>query len=275
MVSDIEGELDGFKRLLIANRILDENNNWTFGTGKLVICGDLMDRGSQVFELFEFLINLEAQAKRAGGEVHTILGNHDLMNLYGDYRYVSKPYLDTTGKPTDQYLKLIARGSKWGDWLRSKNIVEKIGGMLFLHAGISSQILNLGYSIDELNAACKPFYGVRQKELPPDRKVLFGANSPFWYRGYFMRPRASAELIDSTLRQYGVKHIIVGHTIVKRNIASYYGGKVIGIDVDRHKDQNYGLFYRKGKWMIADEKGRRLPLKYKPENDQISDKDIE
>ncbi len=276
VVSDIEGELDGFQTLLSSAEITDKNNYWKFGKGHLVICGGLVDRGPKVFELIEFLMRLEKDASVKGGYVHVILGNHDIMNLSGDYRYVNKRYFDeTTRKPRQSYLDSIAKGSAIGDWLRSKNIIEKLGNMLFLHAGISPEILNLGYSIDELNEACRPFYDVKQKELPPDRKMLFGANSPFWYRGYFMNPKASTALVDSTLKEYDVKYIVVGHTILKRNIASYYGGKVIGIDVDRHKGENYGLFYQKGKWTIADKTGHRIPLKYKPENDVISDKDIE
>lgn len=47
-VSDIEGEYDGFCRLLISAGVMDTRYRWTFGRGALVICGDLFDRGKQV-----------------------------------------------------------------------------------------------------------------------------------------------------------------------------------------------------------------------------------
>lgn len=88
LISDVEGEFEGFRNLLISNNVMDENYNWTFGKGHMVICGDLFDRGNEVPECLWLIYKLEQGAKTKGGYVHTLLGNHDIMNLSGDLRYV-------------------------------------------------------------------------------------------------------------------------------------------------------------------------------------------
>ncbi|HEY4876845.1 MAG TPA: metallophosphoesterase, partial [Puia sp.] len=87
-VSDIEGEFEAFRSLLINNQVIDSNYRWIFGEGHLVICGDLFDRGKEVVQELWLLYKLEDEARSAGGYVHTLLGNHDIMNLSGDTRYV-------------------------------------------------------------------------------------------------------------------------------------------------------------------------------------------
>ncbi len=91
-VSDIEGEFEAFRTLLINNQIIDSNYRWTFGDGHLVICGDLFDRGKEVVQELWLLYKLEDEARAGGGYVHTLLGNHDIMNLSGDVRYVQNFY---------------------------------------------------------------------------------------------------------------------------------------------------------------------------------------
>ena len=94
VLSDIEGEFEAFRKLLLANKVMDEQYDWIFGKGHLVICGDLFDRGKEVPATLWLLYKLEQDAKAKGGYLHTILGNHDIMNLSGDLRYVESKYFE-------------------------------------------------------------------------------------------------------------------------------------------------------------------------------------
>ena len=40
---------------------------------------------------------LQVEAQAVGGKVHTLLGNHEVMNLEGRYEYVSKDELQKLG----------------------------------------------------------------------------------------------------------------------------------------------------------------------------------
>jgi hypothetical protein len=244
---------------------MDSLYNWTFGKGHLVICGDLFDRGRDVVAELWLPNKLEDEARAAGGYVHTILGNHDIMNLSGDYRYVQQKYFDHAKSIGLEYTDLYNKDSELGKWLRSKNINEKIGENLCLHGGISPEILKIGWPIEKINDSCSPYYDLGmhpEKFMNPDLWSFFDGHniSPFWYRGYFLDPRASRGLIDSTLAFYHCKKIIVGHDIID-NVACFYQCKVFGIDVNEHEGNAQGLLIENDKFYKIDLTGKKQLLR--------------
>ncbi|WP_316814061.1 metallophosphoesterase [Pedobacter heparinus] len=267
-VSDVEGEFEGFRALLLANKVIDEKYNWTFGKGHLVLCGDLFDRGSQVPECLWLLYKLETLAKKAGGYVHVILGNHDIMNLSGDLRYVQHKYIESAKVMGVDYMSLYDQDTELGKWLRTKNTIERIGDNLCAHAGIAPQINQLKMSLSEINKKCRPYYdkakvlkGVGDTTIP----VFFkGATSLFWYRGYFKEPKATELEVNETLKLYEVKRIVVGHTIVPGNVGFYYGGKVLGLDVNQHRNDHQAALFENERWWKVDEKGNKNELEIEP-----------
>jgi hypothetical protein len=70
--------------------VIDDDAHWNGGETHLVVTGDLLDRGPASRQAMELLMQLEEQALLAGGRVHVLLGNHEVMNLVGDLRYVSR-----------------------------------------------------------------------------------------------------------------------------------------------------------------------------------------
>ena len=52
--------------------------------------GDVPDRGADSRKVFDLLRRLTDEAAKAGGRVHALLGNHEVMRMMGDYRYVSQ-----------------------------------------------------------------------------------------------------------------------------------------------------------------------------------------
>ena len=80
--------------ILRGEGIMDENFNWTYGNGHLIISGDLFDRGFHITECMWLLYKLEAEALTQGGKVHLIIGNHEMFNLKDDWRYVEIKYFN-------------------------------------------------------------------------------------------------------------------------------------------------------------------------------------
>ena len=70
--------------------LIDAKDHWSGGTTHFVQTGDILDRGSETRPVMELLMRLEGEAKKAGGRVHALLGNHEVMNVLGDLRYVSR-----------------------------------------------------------------------------------------------------------------------------------------------------------------------------------------
>ena len=89
-VSDPHGAYDAFVRTLTAAEIIDAETDWAGEDAHLVITGDLLDRGPDSRKIMDLVMQLETQSLAAGGRVHLTLGNHEVMNLVGDLRYVSQ-----------------------------------------------------------------------------------------------------------------------------------------------------------------------------------------
>ena len=87
-VGDVHGDYEQFVKLLRGAGLLDEKDNWAGGKAHLVQTGDVPDRGPRSRDVMDLLMKLEKQAKKAGGYVHALIGNHEAMNMYGDLRYV-------------------------------------------------------------------------------------------------------------------------------------------------------------------------------------------
>jgi len=260
VLSDIEGEFEAFRSLMLANKVIDKKYNWIYGKGHMIICGDLFDRGKEVMPYLWLLYKLEEDARRKGGFVHVLLGNHDVMNLAGDLRYVAPKYQASEKLLGLSHAQLISPETEIGKWLRSKNAIEKIGDKLFLHGGISPEINALSLNLQAINEKCRSYYGIPTKKLDEEGKLFMSASGPFWYRGYFGKNRTNIATVDSTLIKFDVKQIIVGHTITAQNIAAYYGGKVVGVDVDQHRGNRKALLFKGKQTFVVDDKQQQKIL---------------
>jgi hypothetical protein len=90
-VSDIHGAYDALVTTLQKSGVIDDSIAWSGAETHLVLTGDLVDRGPDSRRVMDLIMRLEREAIRAGGRVHQLLGNHEVMNLIGDLRYVSIP----------------------------------------------------------------------------------------------------------------------------------------------------------------------------------------
>jgi hypothetical protein len=88
-IADIHGANDAFVRILEKSGVIDAELEWVGGTTQLVIVGDVLDRGPDSRAALDLIMYLKPQARVQGGDVHLALGNHEIMNIVGDLRYVS------------------------------------------------------------------------------------------------------------------------------------------------------------------------------------------
>lgn len=259
-VSDIEGNFVAFLKLLLANKVIDKYLRWIFQDGHLVIAGDCFDRGEEVMECLWLIYSLEEKARRAGGYVHFLLGNHEIMNLNGDWRYVHPKYAQSSGIP---FTALYNGNNELWRWLCTKNVMEKIGDILFVHAGVSQEMLQLKLPITDINNRIRPYYNrANQSFDDPLLSIVFNsANSPFWYRGYYLaEDGVTEEVINETLEHFGVKTIVTGHTVVSQ-VTSCFDGKVINIDTDHAAGKSEGLLIRKDRFYRVRYKAKRERIK--------------
>lgn len=60
----------------------------------LIQLGDILDRGEDEIAILSLLRSLSIQAKTKGGAVFQVNGNHETMNIEGDFRYVDSGAFD-------------------------------------------------------------------------------------------------------------------------------------------------------------------------------------
>lgn len=87
-IGDLHGDYENYLATLQAAGLVDRKGKWAGGRAHLVQTGDIPDRGADTLKIIDHLGKLAKQAQRKGGRVHSLIGNHEAMNVYGDLRYV-------------------------------------------------------------------------------------------------------------------------------------------------------------------------------------------
>ena len=88
-VGDLHGDYQAWITIAAAAGLVDKSGHWAGGKATLVQLGDIVDRGPESLKIVRSLQQLQKEAPRKGGKVIVVLGNHEAMNLIGDYRYTS------------------------------------------------------------------------------------------------------------------------------------------------------------------------------------------
>jgi hypothetical protein len=171
-VGDLHGGYEDFITILKETGLIDDGLRWVGGENCLVQEGDILDRGKRPLELLDFIMKLQPQAPE---RIRVLLGNHEIMNMTGDLRYVSPLDFqsfaaeETSAERTEgfqQFLKTemaagldassaleafdrefpagwfahrraFAPDGRYGSWLLERPTVIKIAGYVFVHGGLT------------------------------------------------------------------------------------------------------------------------------------------
>jgi len=242
VMGDVHGELDTLVAVLQNAGLLDAERRWNGGRRHLAFVGDVMDRGADVSAVLWLLYRLEEEARDADGGVHLLLGNHEIMPLLNDLRYVAPKELAVAERHGIPYHRLYdPRRSVLGRWLASRPAMMRIGPVLLAHGGVAPALMehSLG-SYDDVLAdfmAEDVFYNWSDTTYvaPLDSAgvarraaFFFDDESVFWFRGYIQTDTLGARL-DNVLDHFDATLHVVGHTPAE-TITPYYGGRVLGVN---------------------------------------------
>ena len=235
---DVHGAYRELVALLQQTRIIDADLHWSGGATHLVSLGDLVDRGPDSRAVMDLLMLLEAEAPRAGGHVHLVLGNHEAMNLTGDARYVSDaeyasfadPSLKSQLRPGEAELRIaFAANGYYGSWLLAHPALIVINDTAFVHGGLPTAIAELGL-VDANARFHEELVGALTPESTPG--ALLSDTGPLWYRGT-ARCHALIEerSLQRSLDRLAVKRVVIGHTPTRNlRVTSRFGGRVVMLD---------------------------------------------
>ena len=240
VIGDIHGDLGALYRILSDRGLVDIRGHWIGGANQLVLLGDLNDRGNDTRYIIEYVRRLEREAQLQSGKVHTLMGNHDLMILRGDFRYTAPNELSAyegfrahrrlriTGPP-----QLTANGAPrrlssleadyWaalamehGRWMISSPCVIQIGPYVFSHGGIQRELFDFPGHVSSFNATVRawalyltaPYSNPR----PPQSTLwVFTAHqaNPTWDHKLALG-KSDPKDVEFILRTLNATHIFVG-----------------------------------------------------------------
>ena len=274
-VGDAHGAFDRYTAILREAKLLDTRLRWVGGNATLVQVGDALDRGDDSRKVLDLIRRLEAEAPKAGGQVRFVLGNHEVMRMAGDWRYVSKAdyasfetpqandmrerlyaealkvaetdartkgdkfdekefrqtFLEKTPLGSAEMIAMFSESGEYGRWLRQHDIMARINGIVFVHAGPGRAFADRG--CDGLNAdARNEIKSLNLRDPDLKKKLLWSPEGPLWYRGFVgVEPVASDNDVTAILKALDASRMVIGHTATKPGrIRSYYDGRILAID---------------------------------------------
>ena len=191
-----------------------QRQRWAGGRTHLVQLGDVVDRGPDSRKVLDLLERLQDEARRAGGGVHPLLGNHEVMRMLGDLRYLDPGESEAFASQRSQRIRndfvqelepslrdkalkeiplgfvemrvAFGRNGHYGEWLRKLDVVVKINGILFMHGGLSPAVAGMSCDVinttvrREITADIEQTRGAALKSLSASRKwsvVVSGAGT--------------------------------------------------------------------------------------------------
>ena len=259
-IGDIHGDLElAIKSFKLAN-LIDDDYNWIAQPPNTVVVqvGDQVDScrpipkvyncqikkydgdKSDDINVMKFFDEMHEKASVYGGAVYSLMGNHELMNSQGEFKYVSYEnyynfhYEATNGETYDGQTGRKESFMPGGPLARhmacTRNSVIIIGSNMFVHAGVLPVLarrlnflsIDNNLKIKYLNAIFRKW--LLKKLSGEEKKIALdlinnSSYSPFWTRIYGSIPNnvelESDECFNSVkkaLEVYNIGHIVVGHT---------------------------------------------------------------
>lgn len=228
-VGDIHGDLEALFVALLKANVIDLKGKWTGKDTYVVQLGDILDKGgrgqdedesresvNEELVIIHFLNDLDEQAKKEGGRVLCILGNHELMNVLSqNFDYVTKKGMQMSYKNKNRHELLKPGGLLSKQLACQAYAIIKIGDWIFVHAGLLSNHLrqyNEGF-FEKMNNLVKKILTTGDL-TDDDKQLLQGRESIFWTRSFTNNPNACKDVNETfNILKLNNGGIVVGHTV--------------------------------------------------------------
>jgi len=238
-MADWHGDLDAARHSLRLAGAIDEHDHWIGGDLVVVQTGDQLDRGDQERAILDLIQKLRVEATEAGGALHVLCGNHEIMNAQGDFRYVTDggwqdfadiPYVldeELAAYPEEQRGRVAAfrPGGPYATMLAEQPVALIIGRDLFVHGGLRPS--HVEYGFDRVNRETRAWL-LGQGTEPA---IFEEKGSPIWARDYSDAPdQDDCTNLASVLEALDCDRMFVGHTIQDEGIAPWCSNQVWCLD---------------------------------------------
>lgn len=270
VIGDIHGDLERLVALLKAARIVDDQFRWVAQPPEtcVVQMGDQIDsrirdgelgweRTADVQVLF-FMDQLDKEARAHGGRVVSLLGNHEVMNVFGNMDFVSPHSMALLGGPSLRAATFKVGGIICEKYLAKRPVVLRVGDIVFCHAGLLPEHLaSIGRGgIDAINALMRrtllgqPWASAGERDL--FHELFVGPESMLWTRSLLVaegQGRAKA-----ALAALGARMMVVGHNVMTDGVTATPDHSVWFVDT------GISRVFGGGRCQALDIRGRELSV---------------
>jgi len=269
-LGDLHGDFNAYEEIMLQAGLRSAKGKWIGGRTHLIQTGDITDRGPDSKKIYDDLFKLEKRAKRKGGQIHLLIGNHEMMNIIGDLRYVTPgEYEAFREKDSDKKLKAffdqlmqrqifdaemidkeLTEEQVYENWLKTHppgfvehRIAWGVGGKYFKKIIELPSLIKINGTLFTHAGISSAYTDISLQEFNALVKVaietndgaafdlLFAENSPLWYRGLAQNGDEEIPNLDAVLQNFGAKRIVLGHTPTGGVVLPRLMGRVILNDV--------------------------------------------
>lgn len=242
VIGDLHGDYGNTIMLFKKLKLVDKDLNWiAFPKDTFVVqMGDQVDGGGRgeteshgELKILEFMESINEKATRQGGAVISLIGNHEIMNMIGDYRFASKKDVADSGGLNIRKEIFKPGGKLFNTLSCTRNVVVRVGNWVFAHAGILPKHLEEHQGaefINKINNLMRLFLqGKKNVDDVDIQRYFLSKDGIIWDREYGSE-NPKCNQWDTTSKLLGVDHIVVGHT-VQSNINAKCDNRIWRVDV--------------------------------------------
>ena len=242
-IGDIHGDLEAARAALRLGGAVDDKDHWIGGPLVVVQTGDLLDRGDGERAIVDLFERLEGEAKAAGGAVIALNGNHEIMNVQLDFRYVTEggfhdfnavpgaslldPHLVNVPEPARSRASAFLPGAPYAKRLAKRDTIALVGDTLFVPRGVLPK--HVKYGLGRINREISAWMS---GERPSPPGIATAEDGPIWARRYSAAPDVEdCKVLGEALAAVSAKRMVVGHTVQRAGISPACDDRVFRIDV--------------------------------------------
>jgi hypothetical protein len=127
----------------------------------------------------------------------------------------------------------FAEDGRYGQWLRQRPTLVKIGGVVFLHGGLTPEVAALGCEAINATVRREITGDVAKTRQQAQASLAAGETGPLWFRGMAREEETVWQpSLERVLSGIGARAVVIGHTVTSDGrITPRFDGRVVMIDV--------------------------------------------
>ncbi|GAW82793.1 shewanella-like protein phosphatase 2 [Plasmodium gonderi] len=249
-IGDLHGDMDAFLKILLREKMIDNNYNVIRENVLIVITGDVLDPNYDDINILFFIEEYNEKGKLLNSKILMVMGNHEVKNMCLEFNKVETD-IEKYKNRNDMFMKNEALYNI----LMNMPFVIRVNDMVFSHAGVLPYYAS--YGIDYINMEgkkeiennCKLLFDKRKSKeefcVCCDYGVTLNRYFSFVNNGIFKKWMVCSTL-NKSLNLLNSNKMIIGHTVQEnKKVNRFCDEKLLLTDTGISKWKNGVISYVK------------------------------